>query len=286
MKDFVKEYWKIAAAFAAGAFLLSLLIGLVTRNPFGVVILRAFLLAAIFAGLGVGLRLVVRTYLPEISTPRGTSTGGTGAVDETRGSRVDIVLPEERPARRRPDVAEGTGAAGPQQMTTEPGEASALSDAGPAEDALAHAEAEALGELAEELAEELPPAAEGRDVGEDESGAEKSGPRANRGEPADVLSEVPSPEEMRGVPSPKEMRGVPSPDGPAGSGEEGGLDSLPDISNLEIAVEQGAGATGGRSKRHSGGDTPEDAIRGTVSRQDPATLAKAVRTVLKRDEKG
>ena len=82
------------------------------------------------------------------------------------------------------------------------------------------------------------------------------------------------------------MRGVPTPAGKAGSGEEGSLDSLPDISNLEIAAEQVSSTAGARSIQRPGRETPGDAMRGAVSAQDPATLAKAIRTVLKRDEKG
>ena len=280
MKDFVRENWKIAAAFAAGAFLLSLLVGLVTRNPFGVVILRALLLAVAFAGLGMGLRYVVRTYLPGVIASGAAPAGAPASQDETRGSRVDIVLPEEGPnigqqhgaasRESRRNAPDGTGM--PAETAPETGEPAEVSDAGLGEDALAHAEAEALGDLAEELAEELPPAAEDRAPGELENVDEDAG--------AAELQAA-----RRGVPTPGEMRGVPTP-GKAGSGEEGSLDSLPDISNLEIAAEQGSSTDGARSSRRPGGETPGDAMRGTVSAQDPATLAKAIRTVLKRDEKG
>jgi hypothetical protein len=63
-------------------------------------------------------------------------------------------------------------------------------------------------------------------------------------------------------------------------GSDADADSLPDISNLEILTDRGDGAPGAGEK------TPEDAVRGAVSEQDPATLARAIRTVLKRDEKG
>ena len=281
MKDFVREYWKIAAAFAAGAFLLSLLVGLVTRNPFGVVILRALLLAAVFAGLGMGLRFVVRTYLPEISAPGAVPAGGPAAPDETRGSRVDIVLPEERLTGRQLYGAESResrrkmpeGAAMPAETASEAGEPAEVSDVDQGEDSLAHAEAEVLEELAEELAQELPPAGEDRAPGEDENAYGDAG-----------AAEFPA--ARRGVPTPGEMRGVPTPGGKAAPGEESSPDSLPDISNLEIAAEQGSSMAGARSIRRPGSKTPEDAMRGAVSGQDPATLAKAIRTVLKRDEKG
>jgi hypothetical protein len=280
VRDFARENWKIAAAFAAGAFLLSLLVGLVTRNPFGVVILRAFLLAAFFAGLGIGLRYVVRTYLPEIAAPQAAPAGGEPARDETRGSRIDIVLPEERPPGGQPYTAVSRepgrkapgGAATPPETVSQEAEPAYFSDAGLGEDSLAHAEARALGELADELAEELPAAAENGEPGESEN--------------ADEMSGVQTPKEMRGGPTPKQKHGAQAPAARAGSGEEGSLDSLPDISNLEIAADQGSSALDDRSSSRRRGETPEDAIRGVVSGQDPVTLAKAIRTVLKRDEKG
>jgi hypothetical protein len=243
MKDFVREYWKISAAFAAGAFLLSFLVGLVTRNPFGVVILRALVLTVIFAALGAGIRFVIRTYLPELAA--GTDAAPGGGQEDTRGSKIDITLPEERPegprrARSRAGSRRGAEPA--------PGD-------GADEGEVLQAEAEALDDLAEELAEELP-GATGAVTGEEE-GVESAAAEA----------------ELRPLGQEK-GRGGRAPVDEA----EGDMDSLPDISNLEVAGEPGAGP--GR------GETPADSMRGAVSGKDPATIARAIRTVLKRDEKG
>jgi len=104
VKDFVREYWKTAAAGAAGAFLLSLLVGLVTRNPFGIVFLRALLLGVLFSGMVVIIRYLIRTHLPELGA-QGISDGmgGGDTKEDRRGSRVDIVLPEEDLGGRRFD---------------------------------------------------------------------------------------------------------------------------------------------------------------------------------------
>lgn len=251
MKDFVKESWKIGAAFAAGAFLLSLLIGLITRNPFGTVVLRAFLLALLFAVLGAGLRYLVRTYLPELA---GGSPNAAPA-DEPRGSRVDIVVDDEiapgAGGSRRPAgaVAEEAGPAG-----EEPADAA---------DTAAHAESEALGELAEELAEDASPAGGAEAIEEAESGGEQ---------PPELLSA-------------------------SANGQAAELDELPDIESLDgpgkasaggVARRgRGGGRSGGMSSlSRSGGTSPDDAMKETMARQDPATLARALRTVLKKDEKG
>jgi hypothetical protein len=265
MKDLVREYWKIAAAFAAGAFLLSFLVGLVTRNPFGVVILRALLLTVIFAALGAGIRFVTRKYLPELVSGGADVPNRGERPDEagTRGTKIDITLPEERPeAARRVrsrESASGAPVAAEGGRETE-GE----------EDIVQRAEAEALDDLAEELAEELPAASD-------------SG-QAEKGEPGDAGQEEGEAEELQPLGREKGRGGQkPSAGTSEASDEDGDMDSLPDISNLEVAGEQGSGSPQDRSGR---AETPQDSMRGAVSGQDPATIARAIRTVLKRDEKG
>jgi hypothetical protein len=264
VKDFVRENWKTATACAAGAFLLSLLVGLITRNPFGIVIFRAFLLAVVFAGLGAGLRYVVKRYLPELLTQGATAAAAGGPADDraTRGTRIDIVLPAESPGRTGRYAA--TAREGRQGEP--PGEDAGLEPL-PSEDAGLQTDAEtaALGELASELAEELP-ADEGHETaGGPEAEHAMTGPGVEGGEQA-------AEEELQGG---------------AGASEPGSdLDSLPDISTLEVAEEQGPSAPRGRRATRPGGDSPADALRGSVGGQDPATIARAIRTVLKRDEKG
>ena len=102
VKDFLRDVWKIAAVVAAGAFLLSLAIGLFAGNPFGVAFFRALLFALLFAGLGAGVRTVVKGYLPELIASNPQTTGVTGsAAGGSRGTAVDIVLPEDEALRRQ-----------------------------------------------------------------------------------------------------------------------------------------------------------------------------------------
>jgi hypothetical protein len=279
VKDFVREYGKMAAFFAAGAFLLSLLIGLVSRNPFGVALLRALLSALVFAGLGAGVRFAVRTYLQEPGTEGATADGGKSETRDGRGGKVDIVLPEERPpAHQRARGGEGSS------LEDSPlGSFRDVDDEMAQESAGTQADAEVMENLAEELEEELPGAAEGRDESLGADGISLGD--------EDLAAAGGSSEDDTGVSARSAEAGE-----RAGKSDMGGsrrnrrgsdedADSLPDISNLEILTDRGAGAPGARPGG-AGEETPEDAVRGAVSGQDPATLARAIRTVLKRDEKG
>ena len=261
MKDFVRDAWKIAAACAAGAFVLSLLIGLIAANPFGIALSRAFLFALLFAALGVGLRAVVKAYLPEAM---GTARAAPGAGSPLPAGTVDIVLPEDEGLQRETfqgGAGRGAGSTGAEDEPTE------VLDAADVEEP-SQAEARALGELAEELGEELPTAESGEAAAE---GARESG-RPSIAAPigGEEAEEVQPEDEL-----PRR----------AADADAGELDALPDIAELEPSPGQKSGPAA-RVPRSAVGRTPEDAVRNLLANEDPATLARAIRTALKKDEKG
>jgi hypothetical protein len=286
VKDVVREYWKSAAACAAGSFLLSLLVGLITRNPFGVVFLRAFLLAVLFAGLAAALRYLVRTHLLEVAK-EGASARPEGADtrDDRRGERVDIVLPEENPIGRerhgsssresRPFGSEGEN---PSPLGAGLGEDGMILNAGlgegvdvpgglgadvPGGFGADETSSEGLEELVEELAEGAPQSAE--HIG------------SQRGEDDEVRGDSVEEDDVQESAGPII--------GP-GRGISDARDGLPDISNLETATETNADERAALKGTRPGGLRTEDALREAVSGQDPATIARAIRTVLKRENKG
>jgi hypothetical protein len=286
MKGFVGDVWKIAAACASGAFLLSLVIGLVAGNPFGVVIFRALLLGLLFAGLGAGVRLLVKTYLPELIASSLTagadggnrggavSRGAAGSSAERRGGdaggdrggAVDIVLQDDDGLRRQayartPRSQPSEPAAGTTADTADA--ADAALEASLDEDFMSQGETRGLPDLDEEVAEELPPALESTET------ADSAGARSEES----AVEEAESPDEL-----PRGMRESP-----------GGVDSLPDIDVLEPAEEKPerpASRPPARLPRSASGGTTGDAVRNALSGQDPSTLARAIRTVLKNAEKG
>ncbi len=275
MKDFVREYWKSAAAGAAGSFLLSLLVGLVTRNPFGVVLLRALLLAVLFAGLAAALRYLIRTHLLETAREGASAQAGGGDTrSDRRGERIDIVLPEESPIGSE---SYGTGGRGSRSPGLEDENPSPLGaglgqeeGAVPGGFASEQADSEGLAELAEELAEEVPQSA-------------AYGSTSHAGAQAGETEEIP--EDTVEAEESDEMRDNADARGP-GKRISDERDGLPDISNLEIATETNGDEPEALPGNRPGSARPEDALRGAVSGQDPATIARAIRTVLKRDDKG
>jgi len=260
VKDFVRDAWRIAAACAAGAFVLSLLIGLIAANPFGIALSRAFLFALLFAALGVGLRAVVKAYLPEVM---GAARPAPGAEAPASAGTVDIVLPEDEGLQREAfqGAGRGAGSAGAEDEPTE------VLDAADAEEP-SQAEARALGELAEELGEELPQA----EGGEAADGAARESGRPSVAAPigGEEAEEVQPEDEL-----PRSVANV----------DTGELDALPDIAELEPPSGQKSGPAA-RVPRSAVGQTPEDAVRNLLSNEDPAMLARAIRTALKKDEKG
>jgi hypothetical protein len=255
VKDFVRDVWKNGAVCAAGAFIFSLVIGLIAGNPFGIAFFRAMLFALIFAGLGVALRIVVKNYLPELVVSTASTGRETAAAtdSENRGATVDIVLPEEEGLRRDTYGTPGADAGGLQAGSGEAESDRATEEALDVESMDGDSSSQANGELAEQLEEELPAAPEGRS-----RAARKGGEPVEKGGASHLARE---------------------------SARE--VDSLPDIAALELPAGQGPAPSFTRSASLTGAaERPEDAVRNVLSGQDPATLARALRTVLKKDEKG
>jgi hypothetical protein len=212
VKDALREYGRTVAIFAAAGLVLSLLVGVLAGNPFGVIVLRALLFAVLFGGVGAGMQFVVRRFLPELATAEPSADApadGSPEDAETKsgGSTIDIVLPEE------PMPAEEAGAA------------------------------------MEEPLEELP------GTGDTQPAATEAG----------------------GTSSPKATTASGAGAAPGGAA---GLDFLPDIGSMQSG-EPAPRATPPRRDR----TRPSDAARDVLERQDPALLARGLRTILKRDER-
>jgi len=122
VKDALREYGRTVAIFAAAGLVLSLLVGVLAGNPFGIIVLRALVFAVVFGGVGAGMQFVVRRFLPGLSgaepsadAPSDGSVRSEDADAKAEGSTIDIVLPEE------PMPAEEAGAATAEPLEELPG---------------------------------------------------------------------------------------------------------------------------------------------------------------------
>ncbi len=57
---------KVGAVFSAAAFLLTLLVGIISGVKFGVTIVRSLICMPVFFGIGFGIIFVIKTYVPEV----------------------------------------------------------------------------------------------------------------------------------------------------------------------------------------------------------------------------
>jgi hypothetical protein len=252
----MREYGKMAGIASAGAFLLSLAVGLVSRNPFGVALARALLFAVLFAGLAAGARYLLAKYLPELVM------SASPPVDGASGQTIDITLPEERPAPSR-RVDESASLSGEAELAEEPDAELTDISGGPLHSAAGEPAIERERTLTQddllgnELEDILPP------LTDEESAAGADGGAESVEEAESVTEESPSEGAVEA-----QARAEADPD----------LGRLPEIASI------GEPPRGERPRRRA--STPEGEMKGALGNRDPATLARAIRTVLKREEKG
>ncbi len=86
---------RVSIGAGLGALVLSVLVGAFSRVPLGAILLRAFLLGLLFAGIGYCAVLVFKRFLLDSDDQQQDSFMNAEPV--SRGSLVDIVLPEGQP---------------------------------------------------------------------------------------------------------------------------------------------------------------------------------------------
>ena len=83
--------WKVLAIFGGFGFILSLLVGAISGVGFGTVLVRGILSGVLFAGVGFGLSILIKKFLP------GLVSETEEAEEEEESGGVDIVIEEEAP---------------------------------------------------------------------------------------------------------------------------------------------------------------------------------------------
>jgi hypothetical protein len=239
---------------ALAAALLSALVGTIAGVGFGAIMLRALLGGALFGGLVYGGIFFARRSLPGLDRGEAPSDDGLGqfAEEAVKGRAVDIVLPGEEPGLS-PLVDEGADSA--EGFVP-------------------------LGTAAASAAE--PPSTSSSAVAEARAEAPRSSPRPA---PAPLAEEEPVAEEVGSLLGPEEAEtGAAAVPPSAGGGAFEDLDVLPDLDGFTDSFAP-------TDVHASGSDSPSQSVSmgGSSGRNDsldPTQLAQAVRTMLKRDQKG
>jgi hypothetical protein len=277
--------WRLVAIAAGGAFVLSVLTALIAGVGVGALIFRALIGAVAFGALAAGIQVVVDRFLPELAESS-TADAGRSRADETPvegaadgadwtpppGGNVDIVV-EEEADELGPDSLEREESESSDETGSGEGSASTRERIQP-EDA-----------DAADVEPEEPEPAEAEPVSDMEPVEQNSAGSAGD----ELIEEV---EEVSSAQSASEGPVETPPQERAGeSVRSEDIDSLPDIGGLGDGFENGAGAGDGAAGTSSGegaegtafGETRSSSSPGR-SDQDPETIARAIQTVLERDQ--
>ncbi len=248
--------WRTAAVAAGTGFVLSLLSGLIGGVTFGAVLFRAVIAAIIVGAGGVGIERVLRSYLPELFSV----VAGAGSAEAPQSGKVEIVLEEDEYSPQGEAPGREAGEAATEDLPPADEDDETTSDAG--------AEGEnrpvSLDHLEDSLVEEVT-----EELGGEEPDSLREGSEEFGFTPADTGDEAEG-----------------APEGPSVSGWDedddtdlSELDSLPDLESLgDFSGNVGTGGSAPRSSStgRSGGGSAE---------QDPSVMAKALQTMLNRDER-
>jgi hypothetical protein len=241
--------WKISAVFASAALIVSIASGLLGGVGFGLVIVRALVGAILFALIGGGISLAISKFLPELlESNKAPSTDDEAAEDEylSSGSEINIVLPDENPH------VKDDSAVGSEDFVE------VLETVDEANDGV-----EEIAVSATEEPQGPPGVSIG--VGEDEAVL----PSTN---PDELVEEV---EEVSPIEADGDMASIADSDSsPISEFRVEGVDALPDIGSL-------SGTDDYYDKGSENGAKEADSIG---IDQDPAVLAQAVQTLLKKDQ--
>ena len=247
--------WKVIAGVAGAGAVLSLLLGIAAANPFGVILLRMLLCGLGAGGVAYGLSLVLERFLPELGRePAGEAT-------PEAGGRLNIVIPAENP-----HVSQGMDLSPELEAPTE--------DAVPADLTSEYPEDETLSEQGGLLGGAVEIADEGGGPGQvSEAGAL-----------AEDVEDLGYPEEVPAEPA--------SPSAEAASAVEvdtldAGLGAAEPLAEAATEPDLDEETPSPRVEKRRRGARPDggaDAM--DMAREDPENVARAVRTMLKRDQEG
>jgi hypothetical protein len=276
---------KFVGMSAAAAFLLSLLAGVIGGVGFFTILFRAVAGAVVFGLLAGGIYILLERMIPELFELEGQGEYESEESAQTGGS-VDITLGEdEEPAPSQPTRAEDASAAAEAEDGTDRAVSGASPDFGETPEFAAAQEDDSSDEgFIEELDEGEPaPGGSGGTAGEEEKHGEQ--------QPASVHTEEGTESGSGGGAEASEARPA-----AASSNEETdfadaeNVDTLPDLEDFAdsfegVAASQEEGG-GGEMGSYTGGGSSSSNVDVMGDHHDSETVAKAVRTLMKKDQEG
>ncbi|MBP7262729.1 MAG: hypothetical protein KBB32_01015 [Spirochaetia bacterium] len=240
---------RLSTGAGLGAAVLSATVAAFSRVPLGALVLRAVLLGALFALMTYGAIAVLRRFMPELFED------GQAPADalerEAPGQRVNIVLPgDEAPAVSGPGAESADSA---ESVATAEGELAGSSGEAP----------EHIPVLDRVMAAERPERRADDDL-------------------ADIESDVEAIQAESLIPKNDQPEPVSRPPRPSVALDE--LDVLPDLDTLSDSFSEVV-SDGDQGEEESPIYAPVSGGSDSAA-GDPAALAKAVQTLLRRDQKG
>ncbi|MCF7928011.1 MAG: hypothetical protein K9L68_03250 [Spirochaetales bacterium] len=262
--------WRILAGFGAFGFVVSLVTAGVSGVDFVNALVRAVIWAIVFFGLGYAILKAVEHFLPELADLF------QGKTEEADSAGVDITVPEENPhlngeeqGDQAPDSASGEPALGEPDLA-------GVDEAEEVEELEAENEENAGSGPAEAGdVESEPKEAEPADK---TGGAEKEQPAAD---PDSMVEEVE--EQIQPAAS---GRPEPGDGGPEDTSEAAEVDRLPDLDSMSGSFSDEGFSSGSTSEQSSTKDLKQETASIMGSEHDPQEIARAVQTVLQKEEKG
>ena len=264
---------KISLSFAAFGFILSLLFGFTSHAAFLILLIRALIIALVFAGLGFGFYFLANNFLMDDTDSMDVSETSPASNPQV-GTKVDLYVHDEEL-----DADENGNAYVVDDSSHQMLNNSDLRSTGSISRAAVFATAPSAAEekpAVQNASDEVASAMAEANAGAAQSAAKVQGPAPAQTEESGAATEE--------RPLPSDNAGA----GASSSEESGGLDTLPDMSsfvmenassseeNGESAVESDSSYTTTVSSSHNDGSE--------LGVKDAEVMAKAISSVLSREE--
>ena len=279
---------KIVGISAAAAFVLSLISGIIGGVGFLTILLRAAAGAVVFGLLAGGIYVLLERMVPELFELEGEEEYEEQEVAQS-GGNVDITLGEDEDAGAAQATTAGAATA---EAGTESGEGHSISEASSSfEEAPEFAVAQDDESSDEDFIEELDESGAASDSGNSVDSEGTAGEQENQHRRQTVDADYGESTGVQGDGNEESSETKPSqPVSEEGAdfGDEENVDVLPDLEDFADSFEGVAASQEGEGEMssYSSGGGSSSSVDVMGDQHDSETVAKAVRTLMKKDQEG